>query len=56
MWKYVGSSFINGIPSRDISEEEINNLTKAEQDAIKNSGLYKQEKSEKKSVKSAQEE
>ena len=55
MWKYKGKAFIDGIPARDITDEEFRKLSKTDQDAIRGSGLY--ELVEKKpSAKSTQEE
>ena len=40
MYKYVGTSFLVGVPARDITKQEFETLTKEQQEAVKNSGLY----------------
>lgn len=49
MYKYIGDSWIHGIPARDITEEEFKGFTKEQQEEIKHSPLYKLEKKDKKS-------
>lgn len=49
MYKYIGNSWIHGIPARDIPEDEFRGMTKEQQEAIKNSPLYKLDRKEKKS-------
>jgi len=55
MWKYKGKAFIDGIPARDITDEEFEKLSKTDQDAVRSSGLYESDK-KKPSAKSTQEE
>ena len=52
MWRYIGNSWIVGIPARDIGKEEFDQMSKTDQQIIKSCGLYQFEKQ---SAKSAQE-
>jgi hypothetical protein len=40
--KYVGdgSEFLNGVPARDLTDEDWNRLTEEQQDAVINSRIY----------------
>jgi hypothetical protein len=44
MWKYKGGGFIPGVPARDITEQEYEQLDAELQKAVRESGLYEQEK------------
>jgi hypothetical protein len=39
--KYQGGGFIQGIPARDLSDDEWKDLSKEQQDLVIKSGLYK---------------
>ena len=41
MYKYIGTGFIIGIPARDITPAEYNQMSAADQQTVKDCGLYK---------------
>lgn len=41
MYKYIGIGFIVGIPARDISAAEFDKMSAADQQTVKECGLYK---------------
>lgn len=40
-YKFIGGGFINGVPARDLDQQDIDVLPDHLKDQIKQSGLYK---------------
>jgi len=39
-YKFLGGGFIQGIPARDLTEDEFNALTDGQKEQVRKSGLY----------------
>lgn len=47
MWKYNGKGFVIGIPARNLTDEEVEKMSKQDRAAVEKCGYYEHEKTKK---------